>query len=110
MLLGFGLGQLFGQWTVYTCDVTPNTANPAWGRASVTEGVTDGASPVLCSVVDDPDITGNKLLMIEELVGDKRESWKIFPLGGFADSKQPGKIGTSAEDWNRLPDFTDAIS
>jgi len=82
LMLVCGLNQVYGQWTVYTCDVTPDAADPVWVKSDVTEGVTDGAAPVHCTVEDDPDIEGNKVIKIEQLVKEPnvRESW-IMPWG-----------------------------
>jgi hypothetical protein len=50
---------------------------PGWSKDRTTSGVTDGATSVTYSVVDDPDIAGNKLLMCEDLSEGSKESWKL---------------------------------
>jgi len=67
--------SLVAQWTVYDCSTTPDQADPVWVKWDFTEGVTDVPEAVLCTVVDDPGIPGNKWLRIEELMADKSESW-----------------------------------
>lgn len=88
-MLVFSVGVSYGQWSTYTCDVTPELADPVWSKASTTDGKTDVTNfpnAVLCSVIDDPDIADNKLIQIEELVGDNRESWALDLGGGFSDA------------------------
>ena len=85
-LFAFGMNAAYGQWTVYDCGVTPDQADPVWEKGSTTPGTTDGSEPVLCTVVDDAAITGNKLLKVERLEGVNRESWKTTVGGGFTDA------------------------
>ena len=75
VLLFFAAHNTFGQWVVYEGNIL--LENAGWVKDRTTEGKTDGPASVLATVVDDPDITGNKLLKMEDLVGDVRESWKL---------------------------------
>ncbi len=59
VLILFSGTVAFGQWTVYDGSVLPEDATPAWTKAQSTAGVS--------SVVDDPVLTGNKLLLIQDL-------------------------------------------
>ena len=76
LMLAFSLNEIYGQWNVFKCETLPENSFPVWVKKDVTPGVTDGPASVLTFLEDDPDITGNKFLRIEELLGDKRESWK----------------------------------
>jgi len=69
--------SLDAQWTIFDGTYTPNVSTPVWVKADVTEGVTDGPDPVLCTVVDDPVHTDNKWLRVEELVGNLVETWTM---------------------------------
>lgn len=64
-------------WTVYNGSELLENAFLGWIKDRTTAGVTDGASSVLYSVVDDPDISGNKLLKCEDLSVGTRESWQL---------------------------------
>lgn len=37
-LLAFGLGSTYSQWVTYTCEVTPDQADPVWLKGSTTPG------------------------------------------------------------------------
>ena len=68
LILGLGVAQ--AQWVIYDCSVLPHVAEPAWYEQDAT--VEDGL-PELASVVDDPDITGNKLIMLGDWVSNTKE-------------------------------------
>ena len=70
LMLAFSLNEIYGQWNVFKCETLPENSFPVWVKKDVTPGVTDGPASVLTFLEDDPDITGNKFLRIEELLGD----------------------------------------
>ena len=75
--------ELYAQWTVWDCSTLPEvttTNGILWTKSDV--------SPLsLWSVVDDPTISGNKLNKINELIGDRKESW----LNNWAAVANPTK-------------------
>lgn len=79
-LLVFGISGLFAQWIVYDCSVLPENADPVWAEKDMTSGLTENGVSDLFTVIDDPEIPGNKLIQVEELIGDRKESF-IQELG-----------------------------
>ncbi len=76
IFFAFGLNMAYGQWNVYKADVLPaEMPDSMWVKWDVTEGVNDGDIIVETSIIDDPDISGNKILKIEDLTGEVKESW-----------------------------------
>jgi len=67
-----GIRLSYAEWTIYDCSVLPEEADTAW-----TEG---GDSPddvtTILSIVEDPDITGNKLIKVDG-TGTIKEDWKM---------------------------------
>lgn len=61
------------QWSIYDCSLLPAEADTAWHEEGDTP---DGVSDIL-SVVDDPDIEGNKLIQVDENQGSVKEMWRI---------------------------------
>jgi hypothetical protein len=73
LLVFLGASVLSAQWQVYDCSVLPVEADTIWHE----EGDdTDGVTHIL-SVVDDPDISGNKLIQVDENQGPAKEMWKV---------------------------------
>jgi sialidase-1 len=65
-----------GNWAVYDGSMLLEDAWPEWSKTRTTLGSTDGRESVYYSVVDDPDIEGNKLLKAENLTWSAREGWE----------------------------------
>ncbi len=80
MMVVVGFSSLSAQWTVYDCSILPETATPQWVESDKTAGLTENGVSDLFQVVDDPEIAGNKLIKVEELIGDRKESF-VTPLG-----------------------------
>jgi hypothetical protein len=73
ILLFLGASVLSAQWQVYDCSVLPAEADTIWHE----EGDdTDGITHIL-SVVDDPELTGNKLIQVDENQGTPKEMWRV---------------------------------
>ena len=71
------------QWKIYDCSVMPTEADTAWHES--------GDSPdditSIFTIIDDPEISENKLLMVDESEGAAKEmwlmSWNVDPgVGG----------------------------
>jgi hypothetical protein len=70
--------ELYAQWTVWDCSTLPEVTTMnglPWVKSDKTTGLTDAATSVLWTVVDDPSISGNKIIKINEFFGDRKESW-----------------------------------
>jgi hypothetical protein len=70
--------EVYAQWTVWDCSTLPEVTTMnglLWIKSDKTTGLTDAATSVLWTVVDDPSISGNKLIKINEFFGDRKESW-----------------------------------
>jgi hypothetical protein len=70
--------EVYAQWTVWDCSTLPEVTTMnglPWTKSDKTTGLTDAATSVLWTVVDDPSISGNKLIKINEFFGDRKESW-----------------------------------
>ncbi|MCX6170205.1 MAG: T9SS type A sorting domain-containing protein [Ignavibacteriales bacterium] len=70
--------ELYAQWTIWDCSTLPEVTTMnglPWTKSDKTAGLTDAATSVLWSVVDDANISGNKLIKINEFLGDRKESW-----------------------------------
>lgn len=66
------------QWVVYDCSTLPeNTTSDGvlWEENDNTSGITENGVSDLFSLVDDPEITGNKNVQIEEFDGLSKESF-----------------------------------
>lgn len=74
------LTAAFGQWEVYSGNVLPRDADEAWYEGGMDNP--DNISELL-TMVDDPDIPGNKLVQVSppNLSWGFQEIWK-HPLGG----------------------------
>ena len=75
--------ELYAQWTVWDCSTLPEvttTNGILWTKSDV-------STSSLWSVIDDPSISGNKLNKINELIGDRKESW----LNNWAAVANPTK-------------------
>jgi hypothetical protein len=70
----FGLGLAQAQWVIYDCSVLPNEADPAWYEQDATN---EDGLPDLATLIDDPDISGNKLIQLGDWIGDTKEMWAI---------------------------------
>ena len=67
----FTVGVVQAQWSVYDCTLLPAEADTAWHEdGDNPDGITD-----ILSVVDDPDIAGNKLIQVLEDQGPPKEMW-----------------------------------
>jgi hypothetical protein len=70
--------EVYAQWTVWDCSTLPEVTTMnglPWVKSDKTTGLTDAATSVLWTVVDDPSISGNKIIKINEFFGDRKESW-----------------------------------
>ena len=111
-ILMLGFGTVFGQWVIYDCsDLPENTfmGDSAWVEQDNTDFITDNGVSDLFSVVEDPDIEGNHLIQVEELIGDRKESfinnWNIEdPSVGvtcvFRTKPSQGILDAQADDDN----------
>ena len=70
----FHIGLVHAQWTVFDCSVLPNQADTYWSECVTTNN--DGATEIL-SVVDDPDIVGNKLIEVDGKQPNLKEMWRF---------------------------------
>lgn len=61
------------QWKVYDCSLLPTEADTAWHEG----GDTPDDVTTYMTIVDDPDITGNKLLKFDESSGSAKEIWRM---------------------------------
>ena len=71
--------EINAQWAVYDCSTLPEITEMnsiLFTKSDKTTGITDAETSVLTSVIDDPAIPGNKLISINELNGDSKESWR----------------------------------
>ena len=62
-------------WNIFDGNSLPERTIPPWKEMDKTGGLTDNGFSDLFSVVSDPDISGNKLIKVEELNGDRKESF-----------------------------------
>lgn len=62
-------------WNSFEGNSLPENSIPPWTEMDKTSGITENGISDLFSVIDDPDISGNKILKIEELIGDRKESF-----------------------------------
>jgi len=68
-MLTIGLNEVYGQWSVYECDVLPENIDPPWAKLQ-SSGLSTGDTAVITFVDDDPDIAGNKYLRVEDLTAN----------------------------------------
>ena len=73
LLVILGASVLGAQWQVYDCSVLPVDADTSWHE----QGDDEDHVTAILSVVDDPDITGNKLIQVLESAGPVKEMWKV---------------------------------
>ncbi|MBN1780565.1 T9SS type A sorting domain-containing protein [bacterium] len=71
IVLVAGAGILSAQWQVYDCSLLPAEADTAWHE----QGDNDDHITDILSVIDDPDIPGNKLIQVLEDQGPAKEQW-----------------------------------
>jgi hypothetical protein len=79
MFVVLAFSEVQAQWAVWDCSTLPENTEMngvMFTKSDKTSGVTDATTSVLTSVIDDPDASGNKLITINELDGDKKESWR----------------------------------
>ena len=79
LFVAAALSEVQAQWAVWDCSTLPEGTEMngvLFTKSDKTSGVTDAPTSVLTSVIDDPDSPGNKLITINELDGDKKESWR----------------------------------
>jgi hypothetical protein len=60
------------QWQIYDCSVLPTEADTAWYESNATN--LDDVTEML-SVIDDADITGNKLIKVDGSQANLKEMW-----------------------------------
>jgi len=93
-MLTIGLNEVYGQWSVYECDVLPENIDPPWAKLQGS-GLSTGDTAVITSVVEDADIVGNKYLRVEDLTANddgKNETKECW--GPILDITDPN-IGTT---------------
>jgi len=67
-----GIGSSYAEWNIYDCSVLPAEADTAWHE----DGDTPDDVTGILSVVDDPDIDGNKLIKVDSpLIA--QEVWRM---------------------------------
>ncbi|MBN2105578.1 T9SS type A sorting domain-containing protein [bacterium] len=77
LLFILGAGIIRAEWQVYDCSLLPAEADTAWHeQAGSHDENPDGLSDYL-TVIDDPDIPGNKLLQFDESTGAPKEMWYL---------------------------------
>ncbi|UCH62517.1 MAG: T9SS type A sorting domain-containing protein [Fidelibacterota bacterium] len=74
--ISLGLTAALAQWEVFECDQLPQDADPPWIESN--SSFPDDNETSVLSVIDDPDITGNKLIKIDTQVQGAgfKEQWK----------------------------------
>jgi hypothetical protein len=73
MIFFFIFHSSYAQWNIYDCSLLPADADTAWHEdGDNIDGLTD-----ILSVVDDPDIPGNKLIQVDESLGSIKEMWRM---------------------------------
>ena len=73
LLVLLGASVLRAQWQIYDCSLLPAEADTIWHEQGDDE---DNITHIL-SVVDDPDISGNKLIQVLEPDGPPKEMWAV---------------------------------
>lgn len=71
--------EIYAQWTIWDCSTLPEETmmnGVLWSKSDKTSGLTDAPTSVLTTVVDDPSIAGNKFILLNEFLGDRKESWR----------------------------------
>jgi hypothetical protein len=112
LILGLSFGVVQAQWVIYDCSVLPHLADPVWYEQDAT--IADGL-PDLATLVDDPDIVGNKLIKLGDWVGGTKEMWaidwgsvaetgatvvfKVKPTEEILEIEPPGNDGGDVKYW-----------
>jgi hypothetical protein len=65
------------QWTVMDGSVLFENAALGWVKEFTTPGASDGPNSAYYTIVDDPDIQGNKLIKLDKRTTNSRESWRL---------------------------------
>ena len=73
LLVLLGASVLGAQWQIYDCSLLPAEADTIWHEQGDNE---DNITNML-SVVDDPDISGNKLIQVLDPDGPPKEMWAV---------------------------------
>jgi len=73
ILFIFSAHTIHAQWRFYDCTLLPAEADTAWHE----DGDTPDDVTTYLSVVDDPDIAGNKLIQFLEAQGPAKEMWYL---------------------------------
>ncbi|UCH11486.1 MAG: T9SS type A sorting domain-containing protein [Fidelibacterota bacterium] len=83
ILITLGLATASAQWEVYDCDLLPQYTD-GWHESNATND--DGATEIMY-VMEDPDIPGNKILVVDsrEVSAGFEEEWKYL-WGGNANT------------------------
>ncbi len=68
---------LMAQWAVMDGSLLFENTALGWVKEFTTPGVSDGPNSAYYTVVDDPDIEGNKLIKLNKLTTNSRESWRL---------------------------------
>ncbi len=69
-----GIGLSYAEWSIYDCSVMPREADTSWHESSATNA--DDVTEIL-SVIDDPEIPGNKLLKVDANQANFKEMWRM---------------------------------
>jgi len=70
-------GASMAQWIVMDGSVLFENAALGWVKEFTTAGVSDGPNSAYYTIVDDPDIQGNKLIKLDKRTTNSRESWRL---------------------------------
>ncbi|MEJ2545276.1 MAG: hypothetical protein P8Y99_14505, partial [Calditrichaceae bacterium] len=99
----FCIGSLFAQWEYWEANELPiASSDTAWHY----EQEDDGGTITYSTIIDDPDITGNKLLQFSETEGPPQETfrnnWEADPTIGatLVFRMKALEVGTYDRDWD----------
>ncbi|UCD36913.1 MAG: T9SS type A sorting domain-containing protein [Fidelibacterota bacterium] len=78
VLITLGLASASGQWEVFDCSQLPQDLSPPWEESN--SSFPDDNETSVLSVIDDPDIPGNKLLKLDTILQGAgfKEMWRIW--------------------------------
>jgi hypothetical protein len=79
ILVILSVKEINAQWVIWDCSTLPEETmmnGILWSKSDKTTGLTDATTSQLTSVVNDPLISGNKFILINEFLGDRKESWR----------------------------------